>query len=94
MALITKTCSARGATCIFTINDITLRAVSVSWIAVSNALRILIFDNLGAIVLDINTGLAVSPVAIDLPVSTIEVVKADTTIKSYLSPRFAVYFGV
>lgn len=92
MALITRTCTSKGAAVIFTINDITLRTTQVAWIVVSNALRIVIFDDGGGIVEDINTGLAVSPLLLDVLVRLVEIEKSDTTIKSYICPNFAVYF--
>lgn len=92
MALITTRCSSRGATVIFTINDVTLRATHVQWIVVSNALRILIFDNLGNIALDIDTGEEVSPLAVDLEVREVQITKSDLSTRTYISARFAVYF--
>lgn len=92
MALITRTCTSKGAAVIFTINDVTLRTTQVQWIVVTNALRIVIFDNLGQIAQDIDTGQAVSPLPLDVAVTLIEITKSDQTTKSYLCPRFAVYF--
>ena len=92
MALITHRCSARGATAIFTIDDVTNRVTQVSWIAVANVLRILIFDEVGSVALEINTGVDVSPIAVDLPARLVEIVKPDTSIKSYICPNFAVFW--
>jgi hypothetical protein len=92
MALITRTCTSRGAAVIFTIDDVTLRTTQVQWIVVSNALRIVIFDELGEIAHEINTGQATSPDPLNVPVRLVEITKSDLTIKSYICPRFAVYF--
>lgn len=92
MALITRTCSSRGASVIFTIDDVTLRATQVQWIAVANVLRILIFDNFGNVAVEINTGVDVSPKLIDVAVRLVQITKSDLTTKSFLSPPFAVYF--
>lgn len=91
MALITHRCASRGASVIFTINDVTLRVTQVSWIVVSNALKIKIFDN-GSVALEINTGVDVSPKAVDLPAREVTITKSDLTTKTYICPAFVVYF--
>jgi len=92
MALITKRCSARGSTTIFTIDDVTERVTQVSWIAVANAMTIRIFDNLGTVLLEIDTAVDVSPIAVDFPARLVEIERPLQSPKSYLSPIFAVFW--
>lgn len=92
MALITTRCSSRGASVIFTINDVTQRGTQVQWISASNSIRIVIFNAQGGIAAEINTGQDVSPKLIDIPAVLVQITRPDQSIKSYLALPFTVYF--
>ncbi len=93
MAIVTYTASSRGASATVTVNDATLRATAVDVVTTARQIRIVLFNALGEIARDVtivpNT---TQSVTVDVPARLVEIEKADTTIKSYVVPPFAVFF--
>jgi hypothetical protein len=51
-----------------------------------------IFDDLGVIVRELNSTIDSSPDPLDVPVGVVVIVRDDLSVKTYVTPRFAVYF--
>lgn len=93
MAIVTRTCSARGATVTFTVDDATLRGTLVEWTTVNRFVKIVIFDSQGGILQEINPARnSASSVVIDQPARLVQITRSDLTTKSYPCVPFAVYF--
>lgn len=93
MAIITQTCSSRGASIGFTINDATLRVTSVQADTRARQVRVAVYDTGGTLVRQIIVpGNTLQTTPVDLPARLVEIERPDTSTKSYVCPIFEVFF--